>query len=511
MLLLVAAVPNFVLAEGGLADTAWPTFGHDLQNTGRSPYVGPQDPVVKWEVQTSIEGPDEGGIYAQPVIGADGTIYVGTQYLSSTFYAINPDGTVKWAFIPAGMYNTFDTAAIAEDGTVYVQAYPYSDGGKLYALDPDDGSVNWFFTAGDTAYSYPKIGDDGTIYIGDDTTLYAINPDGTSKWNFTSEYSRVVIGTDGTIYALENHALYAINLDGTKKWSFVHSEGYGAGYAIAIADDGTIYIGVYNEDLGSLLFAVNPDGSQKWLVDRYSSISIYGFAIGLDGTIYANTEEDGVYALNADGTEKWHFATPDGVYTAAVVDAEGTIYFGCYDSKVYALNPDGTEKWSFATDYEIDASPAIGADGTLYVPSGEGPNSKLYAFEGPAPEYVASSSLDATANLVMAMVGIDLDRDSIDYGDIAPGESSAVETVVVTNVGTLDCDVTLEVVGADGVAQDFYEQSLYVDGGLYNVDATIASIAVDGSESVATQLQVPLSWSEVGAQDAVFVFWAQAS
>jgi hypothetical protein len=83
--------------------------------------------------------------------------------------------------------------------------------------------------------------------------------------------------------------------------------------------------------------------------------------------------------------------------------------------------------------------------------------------------------------------------------------------VVVTNVGTLDCDVTLEVVGADATAQDFYEQSLYVDGGLYNIDATIASIAVDGSEGVDTQLQVPLLWSEVGAQDAVFVFWAEAS
>jgi hypothetical protein len=52
---------------------------------------------------------------------------------------------------------------------------------------------------------------------------------------------------------------------------------------------------------------------------------------------------------------------------------------------------------------------------------------------------------------------------------------------------------------------------LYVDGGLYSIDATIASIVVDGSEGVDTQLQVPLSWSEVGAQEATFVFWAEAS
>jgi predicted phosphodiesterase len=123
----------------------------------------------------------------------------------------------------------------------------------------------------------------------------------------------------------------------------------------------------------------------------------------------------------------------------------------------------------------------------------------------------SSTSLTATATLTMQMVGIDLDRDSVDYGDIAPGDSSTVEAVLVTNVGTVDCTVSLEVVGADTVAQDFYEQSLYIDGGLYNTDASIASISVAGSEDVDTQLQIPLSWAEVGVQDATFIFWAEAT
>jgi hypothetical protein len=128
------------------------------------------------------------------------------------------------------------------------------------------------------------------------------------------------------------------------------------------------------------------------------------------------------------------------------------------------------------------------------------------------PKGDASDSINATANVVIDMVGIDLDRDSIDYGDVMPGSSSAVETVGVTNIGTLDCDVTLEVVGADATAQSFYEQSLYVDGGLYDIDAVIASILTAASEDVDTQLQVPLSWSEgTGAQEATFIFWATAS
>jgi hypothetical protein len=128
------------------------------------------------------------------------------------------------------------------------------------------------------------------------------------------------------------------------------------------------------------------------------------------------------------------------------------------------------------------------------------------------PRGDVSDSLTATANVVIEMVGIDLDRDSVDYGDVMPGQSSAVKTVGITNVGTLDCDVTLEVVGADGVAQSFYEQSLYVDGSLYNIDATIASILVAASQNVNTQLQVPPSWTEgTGVQNATFIFWATAS
>jgi hypothetical protein len=129
-----------------------------------------------------------------------------------------------------------------------------------------------------------------------------------------------------------------------------------------------------------------------------------------------------------------------------------------------------------------------------------------------SPESLLSNaSLMATANLVMPMVGIELDRDSIDYGTLMLGRSSTVETVGVTNTGTVDVDVTLEVNGADATAQSFYEQSLYINGAPYDIDAVIASIEAGLSEDVETQLQVPPSWGELGVQDATFIFWAEAS
>jgi hypothetical protein len=127
------------------------------------------------------------------------------------------------------------------------------------------------------------------------------------------------------------------------------------------------------------------------------------------------------------------------------------------------------------------------------------------------PEAGSIDAIDVTANITaVAMVGIELDRDSINYGTLLPGESSTVETVGITNVGTVAVDVTLEVDGTDATSQNFYEQSLYIDDIIYD-GAIIASIQVAGSQNVDTQLKVPLSWNETGPQNATFTFWAEAS
>ena len=83
-----------------LANSPWPMIKHDPQLTGRSPYAGPKTPTIKWTLDLPY------GVFSGPVIGEDGTLYVGTRaYLyfigdtTNYFYAINPDGTIKWTFL----------------------------------------------------------------------------------------------------------------------------------------------------------------------------------------------------------------------------------------------------------------------------------------------------------------------------------------------------------------------------------------------------------------------------
>ena len=59
-------LPAILFAQ--TADTRIPMFRHDLQHTGRSPYVSAQKPTIKWTFKT------EGPVTTSPAIGSDGTI-----------------------------------------------------------------------------------------------------------------------------------------------------------------------------------------------------------------------------------------------------------------------------------------------------------------------------------------------------------------------------------------------------------------------------------------------------
>ena len=48
-------------------EAPWPMLGHDARNTGRSPYLGPEEPRIKWRLNNI-----ETSIYRLPLIGKDG-------------------------------------------------------------------------------------------------------------------------------------------------------------------------------------------------------------------------------------------------------------------------------------------------------------------------------------------------------------------------------------------------------------------------------------------------------
>ena len=344
----------------GLADSPWPMFRQNLNQTGVSPYItSGNNGQLRWSFTTGDV------IYSTTAIGSDGTIYFGS--FDNSLYALNPDGTEKWKFLTGDHIHS--SPAIASDGTIYVGSYDH----KLYAINPD-GSEKWNFFTGDAILSSPSIDSNGTIYVGSyDNKLYAINPDGSEKWSFTTGNdvrSSPAITSDGTIYVGSfDYKLYAINPNGTEKWNFMTS--YYIESSPAIGIDGTIYIGSFDNKI----YAINTDGTEKW---NFSTDGIVASspAIGTDGTIYVGSWDDKLYAIDPNGTEKWNFITGNNIHSSPTIGSEGTIYIGSNNNILFSINPDGTQKWKFVASNFVTPSAAISSDGTIYIGSHD---HKLYA------------------------------------------------------------------------------------------------------------------------------------
>lgn len=366
-------------ASAQLADTPWPKFRHDEQNTGRSPYAGARDNALKWSYAIGCGGGTLGEA-PSPAVGADGTIYMGSD--DNRLYALNPDGTLKWFYETGRVIRS--SPAVGANGTIYVT----SEDGKLYALD-ENGTLKWTF---DNIYAYPSpaIGPDGTVYVGSCdpyfVSLSALHENGDLKWSFNTVLQRIcgifscpAIGPDGTIYFTVVDVfktemlwasgygpvgyLFALDENGARKWVI----GAGGTSSPAIGADGTIYVGS-----GKTLIALNPDNTIKWshVIGRACSSP----AIGSDGTIFVGGGST-LYALNPDNTLKWSYATGGIIWSSPAVGV-GTVYVGSRDGKLYAFFENGTLLWTYATGGEVYSSPAISAGGTIYVGSND---SKLYA------------------------------------------------------------------------------------------------------------------------------------
>jgi outer membrane protein assembly factor BamB len=135
-----------IAKEGVIAVAGWDNKFHVYDFDGRP----------KWEFP--------GDWTTNPVIAADGTIYIGN---FESVVALSAAGAQIWkAAVPIA-----GAPALAADGTIYV---PSQDVGKgknggnlfsLYALNPQ-GAIKWRLPVGALIEHGPAIAPDGTVYLG---------------------------------------------------------------------------------------------------------------------------------------------------------------------------------------------------------------------------------------------------------------------------------------------------------------------------------------------------------
>lgn len=393
-----------------LADSPWPKYRGDKAHTGRSAHTGPASNRVRWRFSTDKRD-KEGGIETDPVVGPDGTVYLGAN--NGILYALDPEnGDIRWAFPTAfDTFAIYSTPYIDRQGIVYFGAKD----GNVYALrTPRQGimaEVVWSFNLGTTIQTSPSFTPDGTLVIGaDDWAYYGITPprDGTGPriaWRFQTQGTLItspavdadgtvfVASMDGNVYALEPPKRAGEPV--TVRWKFSSgardAEG-GFENAPAIDDGGTLYMGGNN----GILYALDTKtGKVQWTFDGvaqsgYRTFAIFSSAaIGGDRTIYFGGKNGVLYAIRetrgffASGPKVlWRYNVGAGVQSSPLLASDGTVYIGDEKGTLHAVRPPETGEWAkplwtFTTQGIVISSAALGADGTLYTASMDG---RAYAF-----------------------------------------------------------------------------------------------------------------------------------
>lgn len=184
------------------------------------------------------------------------------------------------------------------------------------------------------------------------------------------------VGKDGTIYVPAGNFLYALTPDGSEKWSQGEKRGLWSVGDVAIDDEGTVYT------QSNALSAYRPDGSLKW---RVPTLEAHGWghpsvAIGQDQTIYFSRRGK-LCAVGADGVVKWEGKTGARDLYPPVIDPLGTIYCNGPET-ILAFGADGKLQRGFRSGEEITVTNPFEAGidqfGNLYF---AGPGKKFYAVD----------------------------------------------------------------------------------------------------------------------------------
>lgn len=333
---------------------------------------------------------------AAPVGSANVQVFAGgsasnTVPLTVTLRQAN--GRVRWRFQADAPY-IFHRPAIGPDGTIIA----HDAGGFVYALTPD-GGLKWIYKTRVYATGPPSVGADGSVYVGDSTTVTALSSTGAFKWAYTNLDGRALaagptVGPDGKIYAFfDVYNVYALTPEGAVAWHFTSTDlfdlfEWGAEFVFGPSQPGKpadqVYLSfgvspsgflwAWNMATGALAFTHFQSGTWD------ASMQPQGQAVTApDGTIYTGASvpigsSSSINAFNPDGSLKWSVVYFGGI-SAPDLGPNGSVYFVYQAGHLAAVNPLGASLWKVFDGVNLLQYPiANPAGGMVFVGGGQNGN-----------------------------------------------------------------------------------------------------------------------------------------
>lgn len=284
------------------------------------------------------------------LVAPDGTIYQCVRNAAiNNVYAINPNGTQKWAVKLDAAIGAFP--ALSVDGILYC----LTNKSTLYALDASSGAIKWQQSLDGATGSAVAIDKAGNVYAGTSAAIYAFKPNKDQIWKLEE-----VNVTEQATFALKEQVLYAtlkggglVAVDmtnGTKKWTYPTTKGDAY---FPIADkNGNIY---FTEKGSQTVHAVNVAGSKIWEKNVGNNLNYSGGALSTDGILYVGTQSNNkVLGLDiTNGNIVFEETVGQQVMAAVTIGPDKRLYCGTIGAnnigsvKAFAVNKTlATDSWS---------------------------------------------------------------------------------------------------------------------------------------------------------------------
>ena len=174
---------------------------------------------------------------SSPAISADGTIYFGAD--DGRLYAVSPNGTVLWNRSTDGAI--LSSPSVDEAGDIHFG----SDDGYVYCLDPS-GMMIWSYDTGMPVQSSVGIrADNWSMLLAGNGCLLAFDQYGKLGWTLKLDGYNVTrslaIDSQGICYIGSDTTLYSVLPDGNVRWTYRISTGFVG--SPAITRNGTVVFG----------------------------------------------------------------------------------------------------------------------------------------------------------------------------------------------------------------------------------------------------------------------------
>ena len=284
------------------------------------------------------------------LVAPDGTIYQCVRNAAiNNVYAINPNGTQKWAVKLDAAIGAFP--ALSVDGILYC----LTNKSTLYALDASSGAIKWQQSLDGATGSAVAIDKAGNVYAGTSAAIYSFKSNKEQNWkleevNVTEQATFAL--KDQVLYAtLKNGGLVAVDMtNGTKKWTYPTTKGDAY---FPIADkNGNVY---FTEKGSQTVHAVNASGSKIWEKNVGNNLNYSGGALSTDGILYIGTQSNNkVLGLDiTNGNIVFEETVGQQVMAAVSIGPDRRLYCGTIGSnnigsiKAFAVNKTlATDSWS---------------------------------------------------------------------------------------------------------------------------------------------------------------------